>query len=387
MKILHVGKYFPPYAGGMETYLRDLMAAQARQGLDTAALVHQSDIGFNSQHELYQAGEQQLSVTRAAVWARFLFTPISLAFPWLLNRLIKQQKPDILHLHMPNVSVFWALLLPSARKTPWVVHWHADVLASEHSFGLRLFYRLYRPFEGAILSRSKAIIVTSPPYLEFSVPLRPYREKCHVIPLGLDRRNLSEAGSNTLSKDKDAPLRVLAVGRLAYYKGFEYLIRAVADCDNVEIHLVGKGEQESHLKFVTQQLKLQDRVNFYGYLSEAQLAKQFRACDCLCLPSIERTEAFGMVLLEAMYHGKASVVSNVTGSGMGWVVDDQITGLHVRPQDVVSLRNRLVFLQKNRDKLLTLGLSGRRKFDEQYRIEHATSLTSRVYQGIRASIA
>ena len=52
MKILHVGKYFPPYAGGMETYLRDLMAAQARQGLDTAALVHQSDIGFNSQHEL-----------------------------------------------------------------------------------------------------------------------------------------------------------------------------------------------------------------------------------------------------------------------------------------------------------------------------------------------
>ena len=50
MKILHVGKYFPPYAGGMETYLRDLMAAQARQGLDTAALVHQSDIGFNSQH-------------------------------------------------------------------------------------------------------------------------------------------------------------------------------------------------------------------------------------------------------------------------------------------------------------------------------------------------
>ena len=112
MKILHVGKYFPPYAGGMETYLRDLMAAQARQGLDTAALVHQSDIGFNSQHERYQAGEQQLSVTRAAVWARFLFTPISLTFPWLLNRLIQQKKPDILHLHMPNVSVFWALLLP-----------------------------------------------------------------------------------------------------------------------------------------------------------------------------------------------------------------------------------------------------------------------------------
>ena len=52
-------------------------------------------------------------------------------------------------------------------------------------------------------------------------------------------------------------------------------------------------------------------------------------CDCLCLPSIERTEAFGMVLLEAMFFGKATVIGDVKGSGMGWVVDDGITGLEI----------------------------------------------------------
>ena len=118
MKILHIGKYFPPYTGGMEHYLRDLMAAQARQGIEPAALVHQSDISFSSVDESFPAGEQQLPVTRAAVWARLLFTPISPTFPWLLRRLIKQQQPDILHLHMPNVSVFWHFSCPAPAEYP-----------------------------------------------------------------------------------------------------------------------------------------------------------------------------------------------------------------------------------------------------------------------------
>ena len=67
MKILHVGKYFPPYAGGMEAYLRDLMIAQARSGMDASALVHQSEISFNSQEEAYESGDQTVKITRAEV--------------------------------------------------------------------------------------------------------------------------------------------------------------------------------------------------------------------------------------------------------------------------------------------------------------------------------
>ncbi|MEH6515080.1 MAG: glycosyltransferase [Halioglobus sp.] len=378
MKVLHIGKYFPPYAGGMEAYLRDLMAAQARQGIDTAALVHQSDISFTSKDELYPAREQQLPVTRAAVWARFLFTPISPTFPWLLNRLIKERQPDILHLHMPNVSVFWALFIPRARQISWVVHWHADVLASEHSLGLRLFYNLYRPFERAILKRCKAIIATSPPYLESSDPLKPYSEKCHVIPLGLDPTNLPRVEYTPPAKS-DAPLRVLAIGRLTYYKGFEYLIKAAAECERVEIHLVGKGDQENALKALADHLNLQTRITFHGHLSPEQLAQQFSACDCLCLPSIERTEAFGMVLLEAMYHGKATVISNVSGSGMGWVVDDEITGLHFEPQNSQALRERLNYLSSSPTRVKLLGSNGRSKFVQKFQIDKSSSKITVIY--------
>ena len=192
LKVLHVGKYFPPYAGGMETYLRDLMAVQVKQGMVSTALVHKSEISLRSSNENYPAAEHELPVTRAAVWLRLLFTPISPTFPLLLNRLIKQNTPEILHLHMPNVSVFWALLLPRARQIPWVVQWQSDVLASRHSLGLRLFYTLYRPFERMVLRRSKVIITSSPPYLESSEPLADFRQKCRVVPLGLNVSNSTE---------------------------------------------------------------------------------------------------------------------------------------------------------------------------------------------------
>jgi len=380
VRVIHIGKYFPPYAGGMEHYLRDLMVAQDRQHVDTAALVHRSELSLTSSDEVYRAGEQRLPVTRTAVWARFLFTPISPTFPYLLNRLIRQRKPDLLHLHMPNVSVFWALFLPGARRLPWVVHWHADVLASAHSLGLRLFYRIYRPFERAILRRSKCIIATSPPYLASSQPLQAFLDKCHVLPLGLDPGTLPKPAPAPANIDADQPLRVLAVGRLTYYKGFEYLIRAAAECDGIEVHLVGKGAEGARLKALTRELRVEKRIRFYGHLPDHALAEKFQACDCLCLPSIERTEAFGMVLLEAMYYGKATVVSRVTGSGMEWIVDDGITGLHAPTMNVAALADRLRLLHQNRNKLATLGVNGQKKFNALFHIDKSARLITELYQ-------
>ena len=316
LKVLHIGKYFPPYAGGMETYLRDLMAAQAKQGLESIALVHKSELSLTSREEIYETNRRKLSITRAAVWVRLIFTPFSPTFPWLLHKIIKRQKPDLLHIHMPNVSAFWALLLPSARGIPWVIHWHSDVLASQHSAGLKLLYAIYRPFERRMLRHSDSIIATSPPYLESSVPLTDFRCKCNVVALGLDPEYLA---SNQVQAEPimSRKLRVLAIGRLTYYKGFEYLIRAIAELECVELHIVGTGDLEKQLKKLADTLNVAAKVTFHGKLSNNDLADQYLACDCVCLSSIERTEAFGVVLLEAMSHGKATVVSNVEGSGMG----------------------------------------------------------------------
>jgi len=382
LRVLHVGKYFPPCPGGMESYLRDLMSAQARQGIEAVALVHRTEAGLCSRSEKYEADGRGLPIVRAAIWGRLVFTPVSPTFPWLLRRLIARYRPDLIHLHLPNPSAFWVLPLAAARKLPWIIHWQSDVVPSRHSRGLRFFYYFYRPLERALLRRSQAIIVTSPPYLASSKPLAEFTGKCHVIPLGLDVARHAGTTTHATGSPVTGALRVLAVGRFTYYKGFEFLIRATALCDNVEVHLVGAGEQLTRLRALSRELGLENRVTFLGQIGDEELHQQFVACDCLCLPSLERTEAFGMVLLEAMWRGKATVVSAVPGSGVGWVVDDGFTGLQVPPGNTAALAAALRDLDGNRDKLRAFGLNGRQKFERLFRIDSSAARISELYRGV-----
>jgi len=387
--------------------MRDAMVALGRRGVESAALVHRHSLSLKTSDETFNADGHNFHVVRTGMWVRLLFTPISPSFPWHFRRLIKSFKPNILHLHLPNPSVFWALLLPSARRIPWVVHWHADVITSKQGWQLKLFYKLYRPFERAVLKRAQAVIATSLPYRDSSKPLKPWIDKCHVVPLGVDIKKFTGAVDPAVGESSSAAydsanfahgqkrarsqrswpllqeqLQVLAVGRLTYYKGFRYLIEASAKSPNSHIHLVGHGDQAKELKALTTSLKLQDRVTFHGILSDAELAQQMTQADCICLPSVERTEAFGMVLLEAMYFGKATVISDVPGSGMGWIVDDGVTGLKVKPADATELATAFERLNTDREALAGMGERGKEKFDDQFDINHAINGLLEVYQQI-----
>ena len=190
------------------------------------------------------------------------------------------------------------------------------------------------------------------------------------------------SSSAARSYNNTKPLQVLAVGRLTYYKGFQYLIEAVAKTPDIHINLVGHGDQSTKLKALVTSLNVQDKVTFHGILSDAELAQQIKQCDCVCLPSIERTEAFGMVLLEAKYFGKATIASDVPGSGMGWIVDDGITGLKVKPANADALATALRTLNNNREEMAQMGQRGRQKFDREFEINHAIEGLMTLYQQI-----
>lgn len=364
VSILHVGKYFPPYRGGMETFLHDLMIEQARQRLDVSAIVHAHEPSLRSTLEyIGERGKTQL-IVRVARWFTLAFAPVSPTFALELDRLIRDQKPDILHIHMPNMSALWCLLLPRARRLSWVVHWHADVLASKHSQVLRWLYWLYRPLEKGVLRRASHIVSTSPPYIETSVPLSTHLDRCSVIPLGISEIPNAEAVTN--HAPKGAALRVLFVGRLTYYKGLSYLIHAVAGLDDVELRIVGTGEEGDSLKRLANRLEAGARVVFLGSLSDNDVAVELSDCDCLCLPSIERTEAFGMVLLEAMRAGRATLATRVAGSGMGWVVSDGESGLLVDPENDLAIRAALETLRDNPSTCSRMGAAGQKRFIENF---------------------
>ena len=120
MRILHIGKYYPPVSGGMERFLGDLVDAQRRAGDEIAVLVHAEPGAAPRADPPW--------LMRCPTWTRLFFVPISPSFPFWLARAVRRFRPDVIHLHMPNASAFWALLLPSARRVPWVVHWQSDVI-------------------------------------------------------------------------------------------------------------------------------------------------------------------------------------------------------------------------------------------------------------------
>ncbi len=365
----------------METFLADLLQALSARGVSCEALVHASEPGLHSRRETPGPGESPV-VYRAATWGRLFFTPLSPVFPFLLSRRIRRTRPAVLHLHLPNISAFWVLLLPGARKLPWILHWHSDVPHSDHALALRLFRGLYGKFERMLLRRAAVVIATSPAYLDSSPELQPYRHKCRVIPLGLDPQRLLGCGSAPALATDARPLRVLCIGRFSYYKGFQYALRAAAEFAGMELHFIGSGDTAAELQRLAADLGIAGRVHFHGDLDEAGVARQLAECDCLCLPSIERSEAFGLVLLEAMSFARATVISDVAGSGMGWVVEQGVTGLKVEPMNAAALAQAFAALAADRDYLARLGLAGRQRFDSEFAISRCADRIVEVYRDL-----
>jgi len=353
MRILHIGKYYPPVAGGMERFLADLAKAQRDAGHDVGVLVHRERAGE-------EAGDPPWLV-RCPVWFKLAFAPIAPAFPLRLARAVARLKPEVLHLHMPNLSAFWALALPSTRELPWVIHWQSDIELSKRS--LRLAYPHYQVFERALLERAEAIVVTSPQYLEASQPLHPWRHKCHVVPLGVDPARLPVVPrAETEGLWRRGGMRMLSIGRLTYYKGFETLLHAAVEDRGHELVVVGEGEERPRLEKILAEAGNPPWVRLLGRADDATVNRLLASCDVFCLPSRERTEAFGIVLIEAMRYGKPLLVSDLKGSGVTWVARDGQNAVIVPPGNVLAWRAALEKLAAHPATRRELGQNGYRRY-------------------------
>ena len=377
MRVIHVGKFFPPHPGGIERTVCDLGTALAAQGVATAVLAHAEP----GTHRGRTFRSDEIDVTLVACYRQLLYVPLSPGFPWRLQQLIRRFRPDLLHLHVPNTSAFSALLLGSARRLPWVVHWHADVAADARHPGLRVGYRLYRPWEQALLRRARAVIATSAPYLNASAALAPWRDKVRVIPLGL--------GEPPAAPDRaipahwaDTALRVLAVGRLSYYKGFDVLLDALALEPQAALLLVGEGEGKAQLIDRARAIGVDSRVHFAGHVDDRTLAALYTQADVLCLPSIDRSEAFGLVLLEAMRAGLPVIASDIRGSGIGYVVRDGETGVLAPPGDATALAAALGRLAGDRALRRRMGEAGAQRWRDEFTLQRAAQRTLMLYRDV-----
>jgi len=376
MRVLHLGKYYAPERGGIERYTQALAEWSIAHGDPVGVLVHQRPGTWRRTQEII-AG---VDVRRAGCIAAPLYTPLSPGFPFELARALRELKPDLLHLHFPNPSCFAALASPAARRLPWIVHWQAEVAPDSLNWRLRAAYRAYRPFEQAVLARARAIIATSQAYVDASVALAPWRAKIVVIPLGIEDAEPATPAPELWPAQ--AGMRLLAVGRLSHYKGFDVLIEALAQVANASLLLIGRGECERELHALAHARGLDQRIAFAGELDDATLAAAYAAADAFVLPSLDRSESFGLVLLEAMRAGLPVVASAIAGSGVGTVVADGQTGLLVPPGDAQALAYAISRLREDANLRTRFGAAGRARWESVFTLERSALAVRALYQSV-----
>lgn len=380
MRILHVGKFYPPVPGGIERSVADIAHATAGAGADVAVLAHAPP--GHAHTRAYADG--RVRVHETGCWGQLLYAPVSPGFPFVLQRLLREFRPDLLHMHVPNTSAFAALALPAARRLPWVVHWHSDIPLDGGSRALRLAYPLYRPWEQALLRHAAAIVATSTPYRDASDALARWHGKVEVIPLSLPDDMSPMDGRFDWPNGR---LRVLAVGRLSHYKGFDVLLRALADVPDAALGLIGDGEEVDRLHWIADERQLGDRVRFCGRVDDAALRCAYANADVFCLPSLDRAEAFGLVLLEAMRAKLPIIASNIHGAGVGYVVRDGVTGLLVPPGDPNALAAALRRLAADSALRERLGAAGERRWRDEFTPARTTPALLALYRRVLADRA
>ena len=348
MRILQIGKYYPPARGGMETVLRHTCEGLLDRGHEVVAVVAaEGNVGAESILNGPATGRpgRLVRCARVAVWNS---QPVTPGLTSRLRRELRVFRPDIVQLHLPNplASLATLMALPQGKDGPRLAVWyHSDIVRQ------RLGGLLLGPMTRAVLQRSRGIAVSTGSLRDQSRQLRALRDRVTVIPFGID----PDAWPAT-PRPADGPL--LFVGRLVYYKGVELLLDTVARLPQARLVVVGDGPLRDRLQARARRDDLAGRVRFAGELDDADLHAEMARAAALVLPSLERSETFGLVQLEAMAAG-LPVISTQLPTGVAEVNVDGETGRLVPPGDVGALARALDEVLADPERSAAWGRNGR----------------------------
>jgi glycosyltransferase involved in cell wall biosynthesis len=339
--VCHLGKYYPPAPGGIETHVQTLARAQAATGASVRVLCvnHANASGQDVTWARYgatttvQDNDGPVRITRLGRSATVARLDICPDLPHAIDRLFKNPV-DILHLHTPNPTM--VLAVTRLRKTaPIVVTHHSDIIKQ------RVLRHVLGPFERMVYGRAARLIVTSNAYREGSPLLCRYREKVVTLPMGLNLSTNLHPSAKSVSAAEDWKRRYpgpiwLSVGRTVYYKGFDTAISALAHVPGTLV-IIGTGPLKSQLKDMAQKLGVSDRVVWRGYVDPDELIGAYLAATALWFPSSHRSEAYGLVQVEAMAAGCPVINTDIPHSGVSWVSPHEESGLTISIDDTAGL--------------------------------------------------
>jgi glycosyltransferase involved in cell wall biosynthesis len=371
VRVAHLGKYYPPAAGGIETHTQTLARAQVALGAQVRVVVvnHADAAGRDVTFDRFTPtrdatdNDGDIVVHRAGRVANVAKLDVCPTLPALLSRVRREFRPDVWHLHAPNVTGMLAVLA-DRRLRPLVVTHHSDIVRQ------KVLRHAVRPIEHAVYRRAARLLPTSPAYAVGSPTLAHFRDRVVPLPLGLDLtpfRTPSAAAvahADRLRREHPGPLW-LSVGRLIYYKALNVALDALRSTPGTLL-VVGTGPMEAAWKQLATELGVGDRVRWLGRASDDELLGAYLASSALWFPSNARSEGFGLVQVEAMACGCPVINTDIPASGVSWVSRRDAEGLTVPMNDPAAFAaaaRRLIEEPGLRDRLSAAARDRAEEFD------------------------
>ena len=215
-------------------------------------------------------------------------------------------------------------------------------------------------------------MVATPRHIDSSSVLKSFRSRCEVVPFGIDVKKYASSDDiiekvKTI-RDKYGPKIVLFVGRLIYYKGVEYLIKAMKKVD-ASLVIIGEGPLRESMLRLAADMDAEHKIHFLGgNISDADMVAYYHACDVFVLPSVENSEAFGIVQMEAMACGKPVVNTNLP-TGVPYVSLDNETGYTVPIKDPEALSRAINAILLNNETRQKFGANALKRVNAEFTMD------------------
>ncbi len=362
IKILEVNKLYTPQIGGIETIVQNI-AENLKHQANIKVLVCQP------KGKTVKEWVDGVFVIRCASFGTVFSMPLSLCFFPYFRKLSKTA--DLIHIHVPFPLADLACLL-SGYQGKVIISWHSDIVRQKK------ILLVYKPLLNWLIRRADCIVAATQEQIDSSPFIRPYAEKCRIIPYGLNLEEYRIKGTILTDRlNHKTYVKALFVGRLVYYKGIGVLLQAMKRVEGCELFLVGSGKKEKDWKASAKEIK--DRVHFLGALSSEDLKKAFSDCDFLVLPSVEKSESFGIVQLEAMAYGKP-VINTALPTGVPSVSLDGITGITVKAGSEKELAEAMQRLTDQKELREQYGANARKRVENHFNNQMIMKQMLELYQ-------
>ena len=257
---------------------------------------------------------------------------------------------------------------------------HFVLFSEEWIAGTSLQRRLASPILNFIVKHSDACIVPSFRHKNHLVSMGSSSDKIFIAP------NASYTGNFQIDNRKVIKMRdslgigtkkiILNIGRIVEIKGLEYLLRAFkkieSESDDTFLLIGGIGINQLKMKKLSEQLDIKN-ICFYGWMDQETKKLFFEMADIFVLPSIyhKGAEAWGLVLNEAMYHGKPVITTNMVGAAYS-LVKDSVNGYVVKEKDIDELYNAMKKLISNSDLKQQMGIKSKEIINSEFNYENQT---------------